>query len=177
MTNELTIITTKKFNLRPVKLSDASMVAEKINNRTISRNTATIPYPYTLQDARNWVRKCVNDDKKKMSDNMRFIIEIDSALAGCVGVHKIVSGHKAEIGYWLAKEYWGRGLMTEVVKVVTKYAIKKFGLKRVYAGVYSYNPASMRVLEKAGYQLEGIEKKSIKKSSRYIDKHLFAKVI
>ncbi len=64
--------------------------------------------------------------------------------------------------------------MTEAVIAVTKFGIKKLKLKRIYAGVYSYNPASMKVLEKVGYKPEGIEKKAVKKGRRYINKHIFA---
>ena len=112
--------------------------------------------------------------RKKDPTRINFIIEINCHLAGGIGFDNIKKEHKAEIGYWLGKEFWGQGIMTEAVMAATKFGIKKLKLKRIYAGVYSYNPASMKVLEKAGYKPEGIEKKAVKKGRRYIDKHIFA---
>jgi RimJ/RimL family protein N-acetyltransferase len=80
----------------------------------------------------------------------------------------------AEIGYWLGEDYWGRGIVTQAVREVTEYAFSKFDLCRIYAGVFEWNPASMRVLEKCGYRLEARMKKAITKDGKTIDDFIFA---
>ena len=80
----------------------------------------------------------------------------------------------AEMGYWLGEPFWGRGIATEAVRAITNYAFSTFNLCRIYAGVFEWNPASMRVLEKAGYICEGRLKKSVFKDGRVIDQFLYA---
>jgi RimJ/RimL family protein N-acetyltransferase len=78
------------------------------------------------------------------------------------------------IGYWLSEDQWGKGVMTEAVKLVTAYAFNRLGIIRVQAGVLSKNPASMRVLEKAGYQKEGISRNAVVKNNEIFDEHVYA---
>lgn len=165
----------KKFTLRTIQKGDELDIAKNINDKTISRNTATIPYPYELKDAKKWIRKCLKNQKKKTPDAISLAIVIDGEVVGAVGLHDIVKNHKAEIGYWLARKHWGQGIVSEAVKIVTDFGFKKLKLKRIHAGVYPFNPPSMRVLEKNGYKLEGILKKDVRKGKKYIDSHLFAK--
>lgn len=93
---------------------------------------------------------------------------------GGIGLEKI-EGHKAEIGYWLAEKYWGKGVMTAAVEVVTKYSFEKLGLRRIYARVFHFNKASIRVLEKAGFEKEGLLKREAQKDGKLIDSVLYAK--
>jgi [ribosomal protein S5]-alanine N-acetyltransferase len=166
----------QRFILRNLRKGDELDIAKNINDKTISRNTAAIVYPYKLKDAKSWVAKCLKEEKKKDAEVAVFAIVIDNEVVGAVGLHDIKKSHKAEIGYWLARKHWGKGIMPEAVKIVTDFAFKKLKLKRLYAGVYSFNPPSMRVLEKNGYKLEGIHQKDIKKEGKLFDKHLYAKV-
>lgn len=166
----------KIFTLREVQKGDEFDIAKNINDKTISRNTAAIPYPYKLKDAKAWVRTCLAEKKKKERKNWIFYIVIDGEAVGAVGIHHVEKNHKAEIGYWLARKHWGKGIMPKAVKIVTDFGFKKLKLKRLYAGVYSFNPPSMRVLEKNGYKLEGICKKDIQKDGKLFDKHMYARV-
>ncbi len=169
------IIKSKKFILRPFKRGDESSLRENINNKKIYRNTLNIPYPYTLKDAKDWITKNLKEMKRKRPSMINFAIDINGEVAGGIGLEKI-EGDRAKIGYWLAEKYWGQGIMTKAVKLVTEFGFKKLKLKRIYAYVFSWNEASMKVLEKAGYKLEGILRKHIKKSNKFIDTYLFAKV-
>jgi RimJ/RimL family protein N-acetyltransferase len=166
----------KTFTLRTIQKGDAFDIARNINDKIISRNTATIPYPYKLKDAKDWIKKCLEDEKKKDRKRWSFSIVINNEVVGSVGIHDIEKNHKAEIGYWLARKHWGKGIMPKAVKIVTGFAFKKLKLRRLYAGVYSFNPPSMRVLEKNGYKLEGTYRKDIKKNGKLFDKHMYAKV-
>lgn len=168
-------IKTKKFILRPFKMSDVKGVVEAVNNKIIARNTLTIPYPYALKDAKWWLRTSIPKNKKKIQVN--FCIEIDGKVAGSVGFNKISKEHKAEIGYWLAEKYWGKGIMTEVVREVVKFGFEKLKLRRIYAHTFPFNKASAGVLKNNGFKFEGILKKDARKSNgKILDAYVFAKI-
>lgn len=131
------------------------------------------PHPYTRADARSWIRSAAAERPTR-----HFAIEVDGRAVGGIGIHPMTDVHRgtAEIGYWLGREYWGRGIATEAVRALTEHAFASFDLARLEATVYEWNPASARVLEKAGFQLEGRLRKSIIKDGRTIDSLLYARV-
>ena len=172
----MAIIKSKKFILRPYRKGDEEALVKHANDKTIARNTLVMPHPYTMKDAKEWIKKNLEEYNKKNSANHVFAIEIDREICGAVGLSKIKKEHKAEIGYWLGRKYWGQGIMTEAVKLAVIYAFQKLKLRRIYAHVFLFNPASKRVLEKAGFVLEGVSKKEAKKKDKYIDVYLLAKV-
>ena len=169
------VIKTKHFTLRPYRMSDAESLAKNINDKTIARNTLTIPFPYTISDARGFLKMIMKKTRSKKPTTQVFAIEIDGEIAGAIGIHHI-HVHKAEIGYWLARKYWGKGIMTRVVKEIVKYCFGNLGLSRIYAGTFPFNKASARVLEKNGFKFEGILRKNLKKGDKLIDEYLFARV-
>ena len=171
----MAIIRSKKFTLRSFKKGDAVSLMENINNRTIARNTLRIPYPYKMKDARWWINHNLKIDKKKQKHEINFAIEINGEVAGGIGLDKIYE-HCAEIGYWLGKNYRGQGIMTEAVKLVTKYGFDKLKLRRIYAFAFLWNKASATVLKNNGFKYEGKLRKHVKKDSKFLDDLLFAKV-
>ncbi|HDZ54174.1 MAG TPA: N-acetyltransferase [Candidatus Nealsonbacteria bacterium] len=168
-------IHSKQFILRPLRKGDEESLTKNINSKKIARNTLRIPYPYKKKDARFWINHNLKLQKKKKRTEINFAIDINGKIIGGIGLDKI-EVHKAEIGYWLGEKYWGQGIMTFAVKLVTKYAFTKLGLKRVYADVFPFNKASVRVLEKAGYKYEGRLRKDVLKDNKLMDHLLFAKV-
>lgn len=165
----------KNFILRKIKKGDEFDIAKNVNDKTICRNT-TIPYPYKLEYAKDWIKKCLTKNKEREIADMVFVIEIDGEACGAIDLRKIEKNHKAETGYWLARKHWGKGIISEAIKLVTDFGFKDLKLKRISAKVYSFNPASRRVLEKNGFELEGICKKDVKKGNRFFDDYIFAKV-
>jgi RimJ/RimL family protein N-acetyltransferase len=99
-----------------------------------------------------------------------FCIEIDGGAVGGIGIQigEDVFRHTAEVGYWLGQEFWGRGVMTEAVSVFTPYCFEEFSLYRIFAKAFSNNPASARVLEKAGFVLEGRLRKHVVKDGKIL---------
>lgn len=168
-------IKTKKFILRPFRKGDEFSLQRNLNNKKIARNLELVPYPYTLKMAKEWITKNIKEAKKKKPLIVNFVIEIDNEVAGSIGFHKI-EPHRAEIGYWLAEKHWGSGLMTQVVYEICKLGFSKLKLKRLWAAVFPWNKASMRVLEKNGFKFEGVLKKNTLKHGKLIDDHIFAKV-
>ena len=163
-----------RYKLRPFRRGDEPSIAENINDRKIERYTLNIPYPYTLEGAREWVdfnRKLARGKKKTQ---LNLAIDLDGKVIGGIGL-SAMNGHRAELGYWLGVKYWGRGIVTVAVKTLTRYALKELKLRRVYAKAFVVNKASARVLEKAGYKYEGRLVNDAMKHGRPVDGLLFAK--
>ncbi|XOU94630.1 MAG: GNAT family N-acetyltransferase [Candidatus Kerfeldbacteria bacterium] len=171
------LIITKKFTLRPFKKTDAKDIAKFINDKTIYMNTLHIPYPYRLKDAKEWLAKIIPQYRKEKSRSFHLAIEINKEVVGCVGLMEIQGGHKAELGYWLARKHWKKGIMSEAVKEMILYGFKRFVLVRIYAHVFKHNKSSQKILIKNGFKKEGIAKKGIIKDSKFLDEILFAKII
>lgn len=161
-----------KSVLRAWKPGDEPSLVRHANSRAIWRNLRdAFPHPYTLADARLWI-----ETANPSGPITNFAIVIDRAAVGGIGLvlKEDVFRRSAEIGYWLGEEFWGRGIVTEAVSAVTNYAFDTFDLCRVFAGVFEWNPASMRVLEKAGYEFECRMKKSVTKDGETIDELIYA---
>jgi RimJ/RimL family protein N-acetyltransferase len=170
------IIKTKKFILRPYRMSDAKVVTPLLNNWNVAKNLSSLPFPYELEHAHEFIKKTNGEMKKKDTENFVCVIEIDGKASGAIDIHHIKHGHKAEMGYWLAENHWGEGIMTEVVKKFMQLVFVKFKLRRICAKAYESNKGSMRVMEKAGMEFEGIEKKGALKDGKYIDLYVYAKM-
>lgn len=171
------IIITKKFTLRPFKKTDAKDIAKNINDKEISHNTLHIPYPYKLKDAKEWLARTLPEYRKRKPKKMHLAIEIKNEVVGGVSLMEIQGGHKAEIGYWLARKYWKKGIMSAAVEEIVDYGFKKFDLVRIYAYVFILNKGSQKVLLKNGFKKEGVMKKGVMKKDEYRDEILLAKVI
>jgi [ribosomal protein S5]-alanine N-acetyltransferase len=163
-----------KYKLRPFRKGDEPSLAENINSRKIERYTLNIPYPYKLENARQWVSYNRKLARKKDRSQLNFALDSGGRVIGSVGL-SAMNGHRAEMGYWLGVKYWGKGIVTAAVKLLTNYALKELGLRRVYAHVVPANRASVRVLEKAGYKYEGLLRKHSIKRGKPVDLLLFAK--
>ena len=164
---ELTTCTVRSWEWR-----DGEAIVRHANNRNVSINLVDrFPYPYTAADARNWLDSVIGFEPET-----NFAIDVAGEAVGGIGfmLQHDVARRSAEIGYWLSEEFWGRGIMSEVVIAVTDHAFANYDLCRLYAHVFEWNGASARVLEKAGYQLEGRMRKSVTKDGQTIDQLMYA---
>lgn len=162
------------YKLRPFRRGDEASIAENINHRMIERYTLRIPYPYSLEGAREWVAYNLRLARSKDKEQLNLAIDLDGRVIGGIGLFSM-NGHSAEIGYWLGVKYWGRGIVSGAVKALTDCALRELKLRRVYAKVFPVNKASARVLQKAGYKYEGRLIKEHLKHGRPVDALLFAK--
>jgi len=166
-----------KFKLRKFRKGDEGSLQKNINDAGIARYTLDIPYPYTRKDAVAWIRKNLKLQKSRKPEKINFVIEIDGEVAGSVGLSDINRKNKrAELGYWLARKYWNKGIMTRAIRPMIRFGFEKLRLVRIYAFVFPPNKASKRVLEKAGFKLEGKLRKTIVKNGKLYDNLLYAKV-
>lgn len=162
--------------IRKWKLSDAKDLASVISNKKIQDNLRDgLPYPYTEQDARDYISAMLSEDENK---TLAFAITIDNKAIGSIGAfrQKNIHRHTAEIGYYIAEEYWGKGLMTEAVKQICSYIFDKSNIVRIYAEPFSYNKASCRVLEKAGFLYEGTLRSNAIKNGKTIDMLMYSRL-
>lgn len=166
-----------KFKLRKFRKGDEESLQRNINDAGIARYTFDIPYPYSRNDAIAWIRKNLRFQKSRKPEKINFVIDINGEVAGSVGLSDINrKNRRAELGYWLARKYWNKGIMTKATSFATRFGFKKLKLARIYAFVFIPNKASQKVLEKNGFRLEGRLKKVIIKNGKFYDNLLYAKV-
>ncbi len=164
-----------EFEIRAWRLSDADDLARYANNRKIWLQLRDgFPHPYTLTDAETFL--C---DMTKTSDPHVFAIACSDGPIGGIGLHPGSDVHRysAEMGYWLAEPFWGQGIMTKAVTLLSEWGFEHKKLKRIFAEPYTNNPASARVLEKSGFKLEGIMLSSVVKNNKTLDQWLYAKTL
>lgn len=160
--------------IRKWELSDAKNLAKALSNRKIQDNLRDgLPYPYTEQDGAEFISSMLSADQ---NDTFAFAITVEGMAVGSIGVFRQANIHKqtAELGYYLAEEYWGKGIMTEAVKQICEYVFRKSDIVRIYAEPFAYNAASCRVLEKAGFQYEGTLRKNAVKNGKIIDMKMYS---
>jgi len=169
------MIKTKRFILRPYGKSDEKSLVENINDWKVTQFMSNIPYPYTLKDARKWIKKCIKNTKKTNKTRIDFAVDINGEIVGGIDLHNIEK-HKAEIGYWLTRKLWNKGIMTEALRIMTNYGFNELKLKRISATVDPKNKSSIFVLEKNKYKREGLLRDYAYKSGKYVDRFMYAKL-
>jgi ribosomal-protein-alanine N-acetyltransferase len=158
--------------VRSWEMSDVDSLARHADNHKIWINLRdAFPHPYTKHHAREFIRAT-----RQRAPETLFAIAVDGQAIGGVGfvLHPDVERVSAEIGYWLAEPFWGRGIATEALTAVTTHAIDTHGLTRVYALPFAWNLPSCRVLEKAGFVLEARLRRSAIKDGVVTDQMQYA---
>lgn len=159
------------FKLRAWQDEDVSSLVNALGNRKIYDNLRdSLPFPYTEQDARMFIEK-----NKLAEPKNGFAISVDGIAVGAIGVilKQDVYRLNAEIGYWLAEPYWNKGIVTKAIAETVEYAFETFAINTIYACVFEHNKSSMKVLEKAGFELQSILKKWVVKNNVVMDEYLF----
>ena len=154
--------------------TDAEALAAHANNSNVARNLRDrFPHPYTLRDARAFLRQAV-----AARDPTNLAIEADGVAIGAIGYvpGRDVERFSAEIGYWLGESFWGRGIVSEALQLVTEHAFERMNFLRLFALPFADNIASVRVLEKAGYVKEGLLRSSSVKFGEPRDQFMFARI-
>jgi RimJ/RimL family protein N-acetyltransferase len=144
------VLETERLILRAPTLEDAKAIAKLANDRRIAENTARIPYPYALADAKQFIAAL-----NQPGSEVAFLIVLDDeTVIGACGIAHL-DGHNPEIGYWLGVRHWGNGYATEAVRAVIDHAFSYLGYDALQSSARVTNPASRRVLEKCGFQWTG----------------------
>jgi len=162
------------IKLRKWETEDAEALAKNLNNKKIQDNLRDgLAYPFTVSDAEAFIAATKAADESK---EYVWAIIVDDKVAGSIGVYRRDSQYfrTAEIGYYVAEEYWGKGIMTEAVKQACTYIFENTDIVRISADPFIYNTASHRVLEKAGFSYEGTLRSNAIKGGKIIDMKLYA---
>lgn len=160
--------------LRRLQDDDAFRLAELANNEKIFRNLRDgFPHPYTLEDAILFIKRCKEQDPLTI-----FGIEYCGEYVGNIGIVPGTDVYRksAEIGYFIGEPYWNKGIVSTALALITEYCFHELGLIRIFTGVFEYNTASMRVLEKCGFQKDCVFKKAVVKQGRIWDEVRFSKI-
>lgn len=163
-----------KAVLREWKLSDAPSLARVLSNKSIlDKLRDGLPYPYTEKDAAEYIGFILSLNP---NDAFVFAIDVDGKAVGNIGAFRQSNIHcrTAELGYYLAEEYHSKGIMTSAVKQLCEKLFSETDIIRIYAEPFCTNTGSRRVLEKSGFQLEGIKKNNAFKNGEVIDTALYA---
>ena len=161
-------------SIRPWSEADVPALAEYANNRKVWLNLRDgFPHPYSAENAQAFLAMVGRQDPVTF-----FAIATAEEAIGAIGIslHQDVHRLTAEMGYWLAEPFWGKGIMSEAVAKFTTFAFANFPLVRIYAEPYATNAASCRVLERAGYTLEGRKRSSVIKDGQILDQLLYARI-
>lgn len=161
-----------QFKLRPFNISDIDSLVKYANNSKIAANlTNQFPHPYTKENGEAFIKMATQNIPIPI-----FAIDINGNASGGIGIHLQNDIHikNAELGYWLAEPFWGKGIMTKAVTQMVDYGFKTFDITRIFARPYGTNIGSQKVLEKAGFILEGRFKNTIFKNGKYLDELIYA---
>jgi len=159
------------FKLRPWLEDDLPCLVKYADNHKISRNMRDgFPHPYTEQSGKAFL------EMVEKSNDLILCIEANGEAVGSAGIHlkPDIYRKNAEIGYWLAEPYWGKGIISRVIPMMVDKGLENCDIERIYAGVFGSNKASQRVLEKCGFTLEAQLEKAIYKNGKFENEHLYA---
>lgn len=160
--------------IRDWRSDDAKSIARYANNRKIWLNLRdAFPSPYALADAEAFITRATQSVPGTF-----FAIATETEAIGSIALTLGQDVHRftAELGYWLGEPFWGRGITAQAVRAICRYAFEELGLNRIFAEPYITNPASARVLEKAGFICEGVLRANAVKDGRVLDQLLYARV-
>lgn len=164
------------FAIRQWHMEDAAPLTELLNNRHILDNLRDgIPYPYTEEDARAFIREMLEADP---GQTFPYAITAGGRLAGSIGIYRCGNIHfrTAELGYYIGEAYWGMGLATYAVQQACADVFARTDILRIFAEPFSYNAASCRVLEKSGFQYEGLLRSNAVKNGKILDMKMYARL-
>ena len=163
-----------KCRIRKWELSDTKDLAAALSNKKVQDNLRDgLPYPYTEQDGKEFISAMLSADE---NETFAFAIMVDDKVVGSIGIFRQGNIHSqtAELGYYIAEEYWDKGIMTEAVKQICEYVFGDSDIIRIYAEPFAYNIASCRVLEKVGFQYEGTLRSNAVKNGKVIDMKMYS---
>lgn len=162
--------------IREWRLEDKNYLHKILNNKNILDNLRDgIPYPYVEKDAEDYIRAMLSADK---NTTFAFAVTVDDIPVGSIGVFRCDNIHNrtAEMGYYIGEPYWGNGYATSAVNQVCEYVFDTTDIIRIFAEPFASNKASCRVLEKAGFVLEGTLRCNAVKNGEILDMNMYSKI-
>jgi len=171
--NEI-LLETQRLLLRPFREADIPEIVQLLNDPAIAKTTLNIPYPYNEEKAREWLDFQQQGWESGQEHTFAITRQEDGRLLGAISIRANARHKKAEIGYWIGSPYWGQGYATEAARAIIRYGFETLDLNRIYALHFSENPASGRVMQKAGMQFEGVLRQDVLKDDQFRDHVVYA---
>lgn len=162
-------IETARLHLRALAPADAKTVQRLAGEREVAMTTANIPHPYPDGMAESWIPTHADLWRERRALVLGITLKATGELVGCIGLHFEPLHERAELGYWIGRPYWGRGYASEAARALVEYGFHVLGLRRIQAHYMAHNPASGRVMEKAGLAREGRSPSAMKKDGCFVD--------
>jgi RimJ/RimL family protein N-acetyltransferase len=169
MAQELPTITTERLVLRPFALSDAADVQRLAGDPAVADTTLSIPHPYPDGVAEQWISGHAERFQQREILVLAVTLRATGELAGCISLVLRLHDDRAEMGYWMGVSYWNQGYCSEAARTLIGYGFQQMNLHRIYAHHLTRNPASGRVMQKAGMTYEGTLREHVKKWDRFED--------
>lgn len=163
------VLETSRLVLKSLHFRDAEAIQSLANQREVAMNVTPLPYPYTLQDARDWIIMTHAELDMKTGFPFGIWLKAEDKLIGAIEIGNEFRHRRGELGYWLGLPHWGQGYATEAARRVLEFAFEMLGLNRVFATHYARNPASGRVMQKIGMTYEGTLRGQVVKWGEPID--------
>ena len=165
------ILKFENVQIREFLPNDVDSLVKYANNYSVSRYLRdAFPFPYTQKDAMQWIDIVMHDKL-----NLAFAIADEKELIGGIGAmpNQDVNRFTAEIGYWLAEPFWNNGIISKAVSTFCNHLFNNFNFKHLTASIYEGNDASMKVVQKAGFILEGVLRKNVYKGNKFLDQYIY----
>jgi ribosomal-protein-alanine N-acetyltransferase len=160
-----------QISLRPWHIDDLETLVRIANNKNIAQYMADVfPHPYSHEKGKSFIEFATTN-----STACIFAITVDNKPVGSVGLHlqADILRKNAEIGYWLAEAYWGKGIVMDAINQIVKYGFENLDIVRIFARIYGTNIPSQKVIEKCGFKLEGRYDKTIFKNNEFLDELIY----
>ena len=169
---EFPVIETERLILSQLKEEDLPFVTEYLQDKIFSDVTSNIPYPYTGEHARFWMKM----SRESFENNTGYTFAVrnkEGQILGAIGLHDR-DDDKAELGYWMGKPFWNKGYITEAATALIDFGFNELQINKIYATYFLDNPASGRIMEKIGMEKEALLKQHLKKDGKYIDVMMYS---
>lgn len=167
-----------KIKLRQYRISDLERLCKIFIDDAVIKNLA-VPLKakdISREDEEEWIKKNIKAYKEKSPEEYNLAITLDGNYIGSIGIHHVNYKKKnTQIGYWIGKDYWGKGITSQVIKKFVNHITMRFGFKEVIATPFSNNEPSQKVLEKAGFDYKRTKKKAFKKHSKWLDEKIYVR--
>jgi RimJ/RimL family protein N-acetyltransferase len=157
------VLQTERLVLRPLEHADAPRLQRLAGQREIAETTLNIPHPYPTEAAVDFIQRAQELMLTGKMYTFALTLHGEGQLLGCIGLRVDTNHERGELGYWIGVPYWNKGFTTEAVRRIVRFALVELGLNRVYAVHFAENPASGRVMQKAGMTYEGTLRQHVHK--------------
>lgn len=167
-------VVTERLILRPLRADDEKAVVRLLGDREVTDTTLRLPHPYRPEDFRRFLGIATEMNERRTGVQLGITLRTEGRIVGAIGLRPAEDTPAMELGYWIALAEWGRGYATEAARAMVDLAFREFPISRVFAIHFGRNPASGRVLAKAGMRFEGLLRQSQRKGDALEDQAFYS---